>query len=153
MDIHKFKLIPHICDKSPLGIDGVKISHFEIDNGIKNSTIEISNKDHNWIFELLPYIKIFSGEHANHDLRIVDNSGPDYHWWPEHAGYTEWKEIVTTIDNELFLPRNLIDDLQITEWRTAEAYLQSLQVNLYAELELKEYREKFNQLIERDNAE
>ena len=149
MDIHKFRIIPHVYNESPLGINGVKISQAEIDEGIKNSGIEPGNKDHYWILDLLPFINKFSGGHADHDLRIVDDGEPDYHWWPEHTGYTGWKEIVTTLHTELFLPRNLIDDLQITEWSTAEMHLRSLQVILYDELELKEYRDKFNQLISR----
>jgi hypothetical protein len=146
LDIHKFRIAPHICDRSPLGIDGVPITQPDIDRGITD--FQTGQEAPQWIVELLPFIKQFSEEHADHDLKIVDDARPDYYWWPEHMGYTDWKETATTLNNELFLPRNVVDDLCITEWPAAEAYLKSLQVNLFDELELNEYREKFKRLTE-----
>jgi hypothetical protein len=125
---------------------GVQISSDEISEGIKSLEIEPGNARHQWVFDLLPYIENFSREHAQHDMRMVDDAMPDFYWWPEHPGYTTWKEIQTSLDKELFLPRNLVDDLHITDWASAEKYLRSLQVMLYDELELAEYKETFLEL-------
>jgi hypothetical protein len=146
MDVHKLRVIPHKCDQFPLGIDGIEISKAEIDDGIQHLGIEAGNKNHDWAFALLPYIKKFAGDHALHEMRMVDDTAPDFYWWPEHRGYTAWKAVQTSLDEELFLPRNLVDDLQITEWAAAEKYLRSLQVMLYDELELDEYRDAFHKL-------
>ncbi|MNJ91911.1 hypothetical protein D3C87_95660 [compost metagenome] len=147
LDLHKFRLIPGVCDRSPLGIDGVSVSLPEIDHGI--SLLEPLSENNRWIHQLVPHIQTFSAKHAVHDLRMVDSYAPDYYWWPEHPGYTEWKEIVSSLipNTEFFLPRNLVDDLQITNWETAEEYLVKSYRILYEELELKEYREKFDELI------
>lgn len=149
IDIHKFPLPPDLISKSPTGIEGIPIDLFDIEESIGSLSLE--NEDHKWIFDLMPIATTFVKEHLNHDLRIVDDSEPDYYWWPEHIGYTEWKEISTNLRNELFLPRNLIEDLKIKEWKKAEEYLKSLNVVLYDELELTEYKNKFNQLTQTNN--
>ena len=149
LDIHKFPVPPDLASKSPVGIKGVQIDRFDAEECIK--TADINNKDHRWLFELLPFINSFVKSHLHHDLRIVDDSEPDYLWWPEHSGYTQWKEIATNSTNELFLPQNLIEDLKIREWVRAEEYLKSLRVVLYDELEINEYKNRFNQLIQTNN--
>jgi hypothetical protein len=149
MDIHKLKIIPHKCNKSPLGMEGIQISKSEIDEGIKSLRIEPGNKDHHWILELFPFIEKFALDHALHEMRMVDDAAPDFYWWPEHTGYTKWKAIQTPLNEELFLPRNLVDDFQITDWATAEKYLRSLEVVLYDELELSEYKNTFSKLTAR----
>lgn len=148
MDLHKFRILPLERIEPPLGINGITISPDEIEEGIKNSGIHQKNMPDSYIFDLLPFIYKFSKEHASHELRIGDDYGTDYHWWPEHPGYTEWKETISSLTHELFLPRNLVDDLKITDWEAAEIHLKSLQVVLYDELELDEYRLKFKELTE-----
>jgi hypothetical protein len=49
------------------------------------------------------------------------------------------------------LPRNLVDDLKITEWEDAEKHLHTLKIFLYEELELSEYKKKFMELVNRQN--
>ncbi|AEA45837.1 hypothetical protein [Fluviicola taffensis] len=144
IDIHKFKLVPHVCDLSPLGIDGASIRLLDIQNGLVQ--VEPLNENNHWIHRLLPVIETFSIDHTNHDLRLVDNYEPDYKWWPEHRGYTEWKEISSLSNNDFFLPRNLVDNLQIRDWDAAEKYLKESRIILYEELELAEYRAKFDEL-------
>ena len=146
LDIHKLRLTAQKCEKYPLEIDGVPISSSEIDEGLKELKIEIGNSDHQWVVDLLPHIEKFSREHTLHRMSMVDDGGPDYYWWPEHTGYTEWKEIRGSLENELFLPRNLVDDLQIADWTAAERYLRSLKIVLYDELELQEYEGAFRKL-------
>jgi hypothetical protein len=147
MDLHKFPVPPYLLNVST-GMHGIIISPSDLDEAIKNSKIEMTHAAHLWVFKLIPYVHDFLKTHAGHDISMVDHSACDYYWWPEHEGYTDWMEIKTNLDNELFLPRNLIHDLKITDWINAEKYLQSLKIMLYEELEINEYRRKFNQLIE-----
>jgi hypothetical protein len=152
LDIHKLRIIPQKCEQSPLGLRGISINPVEIEEGIENLAIQAENKDHEWILALLPYVEKFRNEHALHQMSMVDDAEPDYCWWPEHSGYTGWREIPTSLENELFLPRNLVYDLQITDWPTAEKHLQSLQVVLYDELELTEYENTFRKLTALSNS-
>jgi hypothetical protein len=97
--------------------------------------------------ELIPCLKDFIERHSSHDLRMQDE-GSDAPWDPEHPGYCGWKLIVATRygDPELYLPRNLVDDLHLKTWPRAKAHLQTLTINLYEELELQEYQAKFREL-------
>jgi hypothetical protein len=146
MDLHKFNLVPHVCARSPLGIAGASVGSDDISEGMK--LLEPRNATNYWIYNMLPDISAFAHTHAPHDLRLADNCEPDYYWWPEHPGYTEWKEITSSLcsNPEFFLPRNLVDDLRMTDWETAESYLKQSHIILYEELELSEYRKKFDQL-------
>ncbi len=146
IDVHKFPVSRNLASKSPMGIEGIQIDSFDAEEYSKRANI--NHPEHQWMVDLMPFINSFVTSHLHHDLRIVDDSEPDYLWWPEHSGYTDWKEISTGLNNELFLPLNLMEDLKIREWIKAEEYLKSLQVVLYDELELNEYRNKFNQLIQ-----
>lgn len=147
IDLHKFRLVPDVCDESPLGLSGVAVTAREIEKGI--GMLEPKNRTNQWIYELIPLIKQFAIKHTSHEMRLVDNCEPDYYWWPEHVGYTEWKEISTSrnFKHGFFLPRNLIDYLDITDWEQAEAYLKTSSVVMYEELELEEYKETFGKLL------
>lgn len=149
LDLHKFRLVPEVCEQSPLGLDGVAVSVPDIDQGI--ARLEPENEINRWIHKLVADVQTFSAKHKTHDLRMVDSHAPDYYWWPEHPGYTDWKEITSSLvsGGEFFLPRNLVDDLQIMDWKTAEEYLLKSYRILYEELELDEYREKFDELTQK----
>lgn len=149
LDLHKFQLVPSVCDQSPLGIQGVAVNVTDISGGI--SQVEPRNQTNYWIHELIPQVERFAQEHSDHVLRLVDDCEPDYLWWPEHKGYTEWKETPGYMTHDYFLPRNLIDDLGITDWETAEEYLKTTGEILYEELELTEYKTTFGVLTEHSN--
>lgn len=76
IDLHKFNLVKAVCDLSPLGIDGSPVSQSEIKEGIEQ--VEIRTETNHWIHYLVPHIEIFANEHANHNLRMVDDCEPDY---------------------------------------------------------------------------
>lgn len=145
IDLYKIRLLPRDILAHPLPAEGRAISEEEITDGInylKQELIEIPE----WIAELLPFVNTFLQQHAGHKLLLKDDY-PDPEWYPESPGYTAWKECHTTHSIELFLPRNLIDDLHITDWTEAEKHLKILNVILYEELELNEYRKTFDELI------
>lgn len=100
---------------------------------------------HFWIKRLTPVLLAFYEQHKNHAFMLYDVQF-DYPWEPEYEGYCEWKD-ADPENNELYLPRNLVDDLNITSWRDTEAHLKSNTVMLYDELELNEWQIKFNELV------
>jgi hypothetical protein len=145
IELHKWWIIPNGSADFPRGFEGKKVSAEDIRLGIA-SAVE-NSKRFPGLSELAPVVSAFVDVHARHDLRMHDDCG-DAPWQPEYAGYCEWKGVKSCMTGELFLPRNLVDDLQIRSWQEAEAYLKALDIYLYEELELVEYRANFSRLTE-----
>lgn len=126
----------------PLPIEGLIIDHQILTEGLLQLKSEATQQ---WMISQLPFIEEFLKVHANHPLILKDDTS-DYFWHPEFEGYTQWKEVITSISDELFLPKNIVEDLGIKDWAVAEAHLKTLKVMLFEELELKEYKSTFNKL-------
>lgn len=148
IDLYKIRLLTLPAHEHKLPAEGTRISEEEITAGIQNFKETFFSEIPGWIKDLLPFVNSFAEQHAAHHLILKDDY-PDPEWYPENPGYTVWKEYRTTHSNELFLPRNLVDDLHITDWSRAETHLKSLNVILYEELELKEYRRTFEELCQK----
>jgi hypothetical protein len=145
INIYKLRFVDTI---SPLGFDGIEVTKAQIQNEVTKLKNENS---HHWIKDILPLIETFLIQHDGHKLVLFDDLG-DHLWDPEFPGYCDWKEITSSLVTELFLPRNLIDDLKITNWNEAESYLLTLKIFLYEELELTEYKRKFIELVNKQNS-
>ncbi len=145
IDIYKLRLVENI---HPLGSTGIEVKKNQLQKGL----MELKNENANqWIKDILPFIDLFLLQHHEHELVLFDDRG-EYFWNPEIPGYCDWKEMTSSLVIELFLPRNLIDDLKITNWDDAERYLHTLKVFLYEELELTEYKRKFIELVHNKTA-
>ena len=149
LDIHKLKLVPEI---SPFQAEGVCVTKTQIENEI----YKLKNNFNDgivphWIKDILPFVQNFLLQHNGHRLVLMDDFS-DYFWDPEHVGYCNWKEVNSTLTTELYLPRNLVDDLKITDWDNAEKYLKTLKIFLYDELELVEHKRKFIELVVEQNS-
>ncbi|UHQ23984.1 hypothetical protein LVB77_04510 [Lysobacter sp. 5GHs7-4] len=77
--------------------------------------------------ELVNAFMAFVDGHGSHPLYLYF-SGGDYPWWPEEPNWFLWKRIPgpfyrPSIDQtDIDLPRNIIDDLGITNWADALAH-------------------------------
>ncbi|KAI9130562.1 hypothetical protein [Acaryochloris sp. CCMEE 5410] len=77
-----------------------------------------------WIENLVPYLQSFIEAHDGHSLSIYNDCGdmpwdfaePDWHKWKEIRGPMScWDENF----KDVVLPRNMIDDLDISTWEDA----------------------------------
>jgi hypothetical protein len=130
----------------PLPMLGIPVQTVAVINALKKFRNGFPGKMPEWINDLEPFINTFLIDHAQHELVMKDDYS-DPLWYPESPGYAVWKERQTPSSNELFLPRNLVDDLHIADWEEAEHYLKLLHVMLYEDLELNEYKHTFDELI------
>lgn len=146
IDLYKIRLVKLPAGDYKLPAEGIELSEEDLLKGIERVEQELAEIQV-WIRNLLPFVKIFVQQHAAHRLILKDDY-PAPAWYPESPGYTAWKEYRSTHSHELFLPRNLVDDLQITSWAEAEKHLRVQNVILYEELELDEYRETFEKLMQ-----
>jgi len=142
----KWPIIIDFTNHFPRGFNGRKTNSEEIIKGIRHWE-EDDSRFNNWTAELKPLISCFVKTHKEHKLRIHDDGG-DHPWDPEYPGYCQWKEIPSYCTSELYLPRNLVNDLSINHWVNALSYLKKLEIYLYDELELDEYKEKLGKLVE-----
>lgn len=107
----------------PFPIEGKIIDKKEIIEQLTIINDEIEKRvSYDWIIELLPFLTTFLKEHSNHIFKIKDDV-TDHYWDPEFVNYTQWKEFYSPNTSELFLPRNLIDDLKIYKWEDVIEYL------------------------------
>jgi len=90
----------------------------EAENGILKQTPE------HWVGKLIPDVRGFLELHGDHTLYIFDDRGdmpwysdePEWHRWKEIRGYmTTWNDQFEDVE----LPRNLIDDMNIISWNEA----------------------------------
>jgi hypothetical protein len=84
------------------------------------------NPDNIWP-GLADAIQNFVAFHQTHNL-IALESGGDWPWWPDEPDWFVWKRISgpffrpATSQSDIDLPRNIIDDLGITNWSNALAH-------------------------------
>lgn len=144
IDTSKWPLILNYERYYPRGFEGQKTDIDEVGNGTKY--LSQSERFSHWSVHVVPLLAEFTEKHKGHDLRIHDNSG-DHPWDPEYPGYCKWKEVKGYFTLEMYLPRNLVEDLKIINWEEAITYLKKLEIYLYDELEIEEYKKVFGELV------
>lgn len=89
---------------------------------------ELASQDANTLWPgIADAIKRFISAHEPHALSALE-SGGDFPWRPDEPDWLDWKQIpgpffrpsIETADVDL--PRNIVDDLGITEWPDALAH-------------------------------
>jgi hypothetical protein len=82
--------------------------------------------DQSYIQRLKERLPAFVGEHGAHDLFMACDLGAEpWSWEVPAAEWTRWKEIRGYDCFCTFLPRNLVEDLNLTTWDDALRFLRT----------------------------
>ena len=94
-------------------------------NALENENNSISFK-HNldWRLALIPHIQDFFKKHFSHGITQWTTDVSDPPWYLDQIDWYKWEETIgpETFYEELYLPKNILNELKLRNWEDAKEY-------------------------------
>jgi len=80
--------------------------------------------EEHWMYKLIPFIEKFRNTHLTHGIEQWTIDVGDPPWSLGQQNWYEWEEMVgpETFYEELYLPKNIINELKLLTWKEAKKY-------------------------------